>query len=47
MKSMMVPEARSIPIITGDMFNALSDAKRKHDDQWPLSPAVALVSHAF
>lgn len=33
-------EARSVPIIAGDMVSALSDAKRKHDEQWPLSPWV-------
>lgn len=33
-------EARSVPITNGDMFNALSDEKRKHDEEWPRSPWV-------
>jgi integrase len=33
-------EARSVPIVSGDMFNALSDAKRLRDKEWPNSPWV-------
>jgi integrase len=33
-------EARSVPIIGGDMFNALWAEKKKHDDLWPRSPWV-------
>lgn len=33
-------EARSVPIIGGDMFNALSDAKRQRDEMWPRSEWV-------
>jgi len=33
-------EARTVPIIGGDMFNALSEEKRRHDKEWPHSPWV-------
>lgn len=33
-------EARTVPITSGDMFNALSAEKKKHDEQWPRSPWV-------
>ncbi|HTB11118.1 MAG TPA: site-specific integrase [Bryobacteraceae bacterium] len=33
-------EARSVPIISGDMFNALTTAKQKRDECWPQSPWV-------
>jgi len=33
-------EPRTVPITSGDMFNALSAEKKKHDEQWPHSPWV-------
>ena len=33
-------EARSVPIISGDMFNSLFSEKQKHDSLWPRSPWV-------
>jgi integrase len=33
-------EARSVPIIAGDMFDALTTAKEKRDECWPRSPWV-------
>ena len=33
-------DPRSVPIVRGDMFNALSREKRKHDEFWPQSPWV-------
>jgi integrase len=33
-------EARSVPIVAGDMFDALTAAKEKRDEFWPQSPWV-------
>jgi integrase len=33
-------DPRSVPIIRGDMFNALSAEKQKHDEFWPACPWV-------
>jgi integrase len=33
-------DPRSVPIVRGDMFSALSREKRKHDEFWPQSPWV-------
>ena len=33
-------DPRSVPIVRGDMFNALSHEKRKHDEFWPTCPWV-------
>jgi integrase len=33
-------DPRSVPIVRGDMFNALSAEKQKHDEFWPACPWV-------
>lgn len=33
-------DPRSVPIVLGDMFNALSAEKQKHDESWPACPWV-------